>query len=321
MSNALSPVGLVPLGLQGSYVAGAPDTVAPVLTDPPTVEGIGPTTATGSVSTDDGSGFLFVLVSTSPSVPDAAVYDTGDIQEVTEAGAQSIALIGLTPSTGYYLYVGQRDPALNEAVVVRSVLFTTTAAGDTTAPVLTLPTGTNTGPFSGLGSVTSDTAEGTLYYITTTNSTATVPAVKAGNTQPVTAAGVQDITITGLNESTGYYNHFVHRDAAGNDSLVSSSAQWFTEADTPEVGSINLSNPVTHVLKNNAGMPFASVAYRCTIVVASTGALIGVKTGTTTSGALIGVLTDAALVAGADYFVIVEPGAGGAYGVFRVTAT
>lgn len=321
MSTALSPVGLVPLGLQGNYVAGAPDTVAPVLISPPTVGGIGPTSATGSVSTDDGSGFLFVLVSTSPSVPDATVYSTGATQAVTAAGAQPIPLTGLTPSTGYYLYVGQKDPALNEAVVVRSVLFTTTAAADTTAPVLTSPTGTNSGPFSATGSVTTDTPEGTLYYVTTTSPTATSATVKAGNTQPVTTSGVQNITITGLNESTGYYNHFLHRDSAGNDSLVSSSAQWFTAADTPAAGSINLSNPVTHVLKNNAGMPFASVAYRCTIIVASTGALIGVKTGTTTAGALIGVLNDAALVVGTDYFVIVEPGAGGAYGIFRVTAT
>lgn len=321
MSFALSPVGLVPLGLQGNYTAGAPDTVAPVLTSPPTVSSIGSTSATGSVTTDDGSGFLFILVSTSASVSDATVYATGSTQAVTAVGAQSIALTGLTASTGYYLYAGQKDPALNSAVVVRSALFTTTAAGDTTAPVLTLPTGTNTGIASGIGSVTTDTGEGTLYYITTTGATATAVAVKAGNSQPVSMSGLQNVSITGLTASTGYYNHFVHRDVAGNDSLVSTSAQWFTEADTPPVGSLNLSNALTHVLKNNAGMPFTSVAYRCTIVVASTGALIGVKTGTTTSGALVGVLTDAALVVGTDYFVIVEPGAGGAYGVFRVTAT
>jgi len=189
------------------------------------------------------------------------------------------------------------------------------------APVLTLPTGTNTGPFSGTGTVTTNTANGTLYYITTTSPTALLAAVKAGNSQPVTASGLQNITITGLAASTGYYNHFVHTNSSGVDSAVSSSAQWSTAADTPPVGVIDLSNPITHVLKNNAGMPFTSVAYRCTIIVASTGALVGVKTGTTTAGALIGVLTDAALVLGTDYFVIVEPGAGGAYGVFRVTAT
>lgn len=321
MSTALFPVGLVGVGLLGAYSAGAPDVVAPTLTSPPTVGSIAVTTASGSVVTNEGGGFLFILVSTSPSVPDATVYATGATQAVSAPGAQSIALTALAPSTGHYLYVGHRDAALNAAAVVRSALFTTTAAADATAPVLTLPTGTNTGPFSAIGSVSTDTAEGTLYYITTSSPSATLAAVKAGSSQPVTATGVQNITITGLTDGTGYYNHFVHTDAATNNSLVASSAQWFTEDVAPSVGSIDLSNPLTHALKNNTGMPFASVPYRCTIVAASNGALIGVKTGTTTAGALVGTLTDAALVAGTQYFVIVEPGAGGAYGIFRATAS
>lgn len=321
MSTGLYPVGLVGVGLQGVYTPGVADTTTPVLTAPPTVSAIGATGATGHVTTDDGSGYLFVLVSSSPSATDATVYATGGVKAVSAEGAQAITLTGLAPETAYYLYVGQKDSALNEAAVVRSEMFTTTAAGDTTAPVLTLPTGTNTGPFSAIGSVTTDTADGTLYYLTTTSPTAAAGTVKAASTQAVTASGLQNISITGLNESTGYYNHFLHRDAAGNDSAVSSSAQWLTESAAPAVGSINLGSPLSHVLKNNTGTPFASAAFRCTIIVAATGALIGVKTGTTTAGALVGVLTDAALVAGTDYFVIVEPGGAGAYGVYRATAT
>lgn len=193
--------------------------------------------------------------------------------------------------------------------------------GDTTAPVLSSPTGESSGLYSGVGSVSTDTAEGTLYYITTTSATATAAAVKAGNAQAVTTTGVQNISITGLSSATGYYNHFLHRDAAGNDSAVANSAQFFTDTPAPVSGSIDLSNAVAHVLKNNTGAVYASVAFRCTIVNYATGALVAIKTGTTTSGGLVGVLTDAALVAGTEYWVIVEPGGSGAYGVYRATAS
>lgn len=193
------------------------------------------------------------------------------------------------------------------------------SAGDTTAPVLTLPTGTATGTTTATGSVTTDTGEGALYHITTTSSTATVSAVKAGSSQAVTSAGSKSISVTGLSASTTYYHHFVHTDASANDSAVASSAGFTTSsASTPE---IDLSDPVVHVLKNNTGAVYTSVAYRCTIVNYSTGAFVAIKTGTTTAGGLVGVLTDAALVAGTDYWVIVEPGASGAYGIYRATAS
>lgn len=192
------------------------------------------------------------------------------------------------------------------------------SAGDVTAPVLTSPTGAATGETTASGSVSTDTAEGTLYRVTTTNATETAATVKAGASQAVTATGVQSITATGLAASTAYYHHFVHRDVAGNDSTVSTSAQFTTDA--PAVVGIDLSNASLHVLKNNAGTVYASAAFRCVILNASTGAFVAVKTGTTTAGGLIGVLTDAALVAATVYYVIVEPGAGGAYGVFKAAA-
>ena len=183
------------------------------------------------------------------------------------------------------------------------------------APVLSLPTGTNTGPYSAIGSVVTDTAGGTLHYLTNTSPTATSASVKTAGTQPVTLVGQQDIAITGLSADTTYYNHYLHS-KDGEDSAVVSSPAWETE-DVPVVtGSLSITQP----LKNNAGMPYVSTAYRCTIVKTSDGSLVGIKTGTTSAGAVVGTLTDAALVSGQDYFVIVEPGAGGAYGIVRVTS-
>lgn len=115
-----------------------------------------------------------------------------------------------------------------------------TGGGDITAPILTLPTGENTGKYSAIGSVTTDENNGNLYYLTTTSPTATSTAVKAGGVQSVTVVGIQEITITGLAANTGYYNHYLHRDASGNDSLVSSSPQWFTAAEVAPVGTVTI---------------------------------------------------------------------------------
>lgn len=113
-------------------------------------------------------------------------------------------------------------------------------SGDVTAPVLSNPTGTNTGKYSAIGSVTTNEAGGLLYYITTTSATATAAAVKAGSSGAVAASGVQNITITGLSAGTTYYNHFLHRDAAGNDSAVASSPSWSTEAEQPPTGVVTI---------------------------------------------------------------------------------
>lgn len=193
--------------------------------------------------------------------------------------------------------------------------------GDVTAPVLSLPTGTTAGLYSATGTVTTDTAEGVLYYLANTSPTALAAAVKSGSSQPVTAAGLQNVSLTGLAASTGYYVHYLHSDAAGNESAVATSAQFFTDTPAPVTGQIDLSNPVAHVLKNNAGAVYSGVSYRCAIVNYASGALVAIKTGTTTAGGLVGVLSDAALVAGSDYWVVVEPGGSGAYGLYRATAS
>lgn len=104
--------------------------------------------------------------------------------------------------------------------------------GDTTAPVLSSPTGTQTGSSTASGTVSSaNDANGTLYYYASTNATETAATVKAsGATQAVTATGAQSVAFTGLSPSTTYYAHYVHRDAAGNDSNAVDSASFTTTA-------------------------------------------------------------------------------------------
>lgn len=105
------------------------------------------------------------------------------------------------------------------------------ASGDTTAPTLTSPTGASTGSTTASGTVSTNEANGTLYRLASTNSTESVATVKAAAlTQAVTATGSQSVTFTGLTASTTYYAHYVHADAAGNDSAISSSASFTTGA-------------------------------------------------------------------------------------------
>lgn len=111
-------------------------------------------------------------------------------------------------------------------------------SADTTAPTLTSPTATATGTTTAVGAVSTNEASGTLYWLASTNATETVATVKAGSSQAVTTTGSQAVSVTGLIASSSYRLHFVHRDAAGNDSAVASSALFNTPAEddtTPPV--------------------------------------------------------------------------------------
>lgn len=102
--------------------------------------------------------------------------------------------------------------------------------GDTAAPTLTTPTGTSTGTTTASGSVSTNEANGTLYYLASTNASESAATVKAASSQAVSSTGSQSVSFTGLTAATTYYAHYVHRDAAGNDSAVATSASFTTSA-------------------------------------------------------------------------------------------
>ena len=103
-------------------------------------------------------------------------------------------------------------------------------SADTLAPVLDSPSATATGPLTASGSVnTTNDANGTLYFWATQNATETVADIKAnGSSQAVAAEGQQNVTVSGLTQATTYYLHFVHTDAASNDSLRATSTSFTT---------------------------------------------------------------------------------------------
>jgi len=103
----------------------------------PTATKTGAVSATGTVSTDEGAGTLYTLVSTSNTIiddSDDGFWDASGKQEqpVSASGLQNIAMFGLTPSTTYTVYYGQTDSAGNRSNVVRSLEFTTDAAPPST---------------------------------------------------------------------------------------------------------------------------------------------------------------------------------------------
>jgi hypothetical protein len=141
---------------------------------------------------------------------------------------------GNTSLDGEAWYVGTNlSVAEIEAITADPSIVIEYIAPDTTAPVLTSPTGTATGASTASGTVVTDEANGTLYRLASTNATETAATViAAALTQTVTATGSQAVSFTGLTSSTTYYAHYVHRDASGNDSTRVSSSSFTTTAGT-----------------------------------------------------------------------------------------
>lgn len=208
---------------------GTPDTTAPTLSSPTGTQ-TGTTTASGTVTTNEANGTLYFMASIN-ATETAATVKAGATQAISSTGSKSVAVTGLTANTLYYMHYLHRDAAGNDSTVSNSASFTTAAAGDTTAPVLSLPLGTQTGSTTASGGATTNEANGTLYRYISANSTETAATIKAANlTTAVSATGAVAVAFTGLTANTLYYAHYVHRDAAGNDSNVVSSASFTTAA-------------------------------------------------------------------------------------------
>jgi hypothetical protein len=210
--------------------AAAADSTPPTLTSP-TASSTGTTTGSGSVTTNEGNGTLYYLASTN-ATETATTVKTGATLAITSTGSKPVTVSGLTAATTYYLHFLHRDAAGNDSSVANSASFTTSASGDTTPPTLSSPVGTQTGPNTATATVGTDEANGTLYYMVSTNTTETATTVKAGSSQAVTATGTQNVSFSGLTASTTYYSHFLHRDAAGNDSTVANGPGFTTASAT-----------------------------------------------------------------------------------------
>ena len=122
--------------------------------------------------------------------------------------------------------------------------------GDAIAPVLTSPTGTQTGSSTATIGATTDEGNGTMYAVVTVSGTApSVAQIQAGQdnsgsaaaysgSQSISSTGAKTFSATGLAASTSYYAHVQHKDAAGNDSTVVTSAQFTTASGASALAKI-----------------------------------------------------------------------------------
>ena len=292
--------------------SGPPDLTAPTITSA-TGAATGDTTATGSVTTNEGNGTLY-YVTTGNATETAATVRAGSSQTVTAVGVQGITATGLPSGTTLRHHFLHRDAAGNDSAVLSSGTFTTTAP-DVTPPQLTSPIASATGSTTATGSVNTDEANGTLYFLATTNATETAATIKAGASQAVSVTGVQGVSVTGLTAATAYYLHFLHRDAEGNDSVRATSAQ-FTTGAAP--GTPKLTLPP---LRNNTGTLLASQAGATAHVYeVATGNKVATVTGCASDAAGVMQVPHASMVIGTEYRAVIVL-ANGAEGLQKATAT
>jgi hypothetical protein len=286
--------------------AGGGDTTAPVLSSP-AGSSTGPSSASISVITDEGAGVLYSILAITSTPPSSVQIQAGQTNSgatapwsgntaVGSTGSKSFTPTGLGASTTYYAHFQQIDSSGNNSSVVTSAAFTTSASGDSTAPTLSNPTGTKTGASTATGTVSTNEANGTLYRFATVNATETAATVKAANlTSAVTTTGVQNVSFTGLTQNTQYYAHYVHRDAAGNDSARVSSAAFTTDA-------VSVGRITTPPIKNNTGTVLANISgWTAYVYNATTRALVTTVTGLTTSATGVLTIDHASIVTGTNY--------------------
>ena len=255
------------------------------------------------------------------------------------------------------------DGTLNASAnwICGAVALVPASAGDTTAPVLSSPTGTATGSTTATVGATTDEGNGTMYAFVSTSATPPSAAdLKAGTgavwsgSQAISTTGAKTFNASGLPASTALYAHLIHTDAAANDSNIVTSAQFTTNAAassiTAATGAATVSaageslaeSTVTaaagaatvsavggtltvitsSAFKNNTGTVLASLTnVTAWVHNPTTGALVVKLTGQTTNASGVLTLNDAAIVSATTYRVVYRNEDDGAEGMETVTAS
>jgi hypothetical protein len=133
-----------------------------------------------------------------------------------------------------------------------TTLAVNTSLASVTAPVLSLPTAAKNGSNAYTGTVTTDKTGGTLFHVVTTSATQpSVAQIEAGQDHtgsaapakgaltPV-AAGLRNVSGSGLTAETTYYIHYVQT-GTFNDSNRVVSASFTTDAIAAGTGTVTIS--------------------------------------------------------------------------------
>lgn len=247
-----------------------PDTTAPVLTLAmiiATGTAAGAATANIAAKSNEAGGTLYwgVYADTTGLTYADVVAGTGAARHgsVTNHVAnvsKTVAVTGLAPSTAYWSAWAQADAAGNHSnVLVSAASATTDSIADTTAPVLSAGSITETGDTTATLSVTSNETGGTLYWSVVTSTfgktyadvVAGTGAAAHGSLTNHVAGTPKTILATGLAAGTTYWAMFAQADAAGNHSNVLNSAASATTTG----GGVNVAPAIT----SNGGGSTAAV--------------------------------------------------------------
>jgi hypothetical protein len=221
--------------------------LGPVLSDP-TATSIAQTTATIGCTTDDATGTLYAVVTTSATQPSIAQIKAGQNHTGAAAvwagdddslsvGANTFSVTGLTAGTQYYTYFVQND-GVDDSNVLAGSFQSATAAGS--PAVLSSPGFSNVGGTTATVSVDTDKNTGTLYWFVSTSASPPsaanlktgTGAARFGQTASINT-GANNFSVTSLNYATAYYAHFIQNDGDGDSNIVSTTV-FTTDAEPVE---------------------------------------------------------------------------------------
>lgn len=145
--------------------------------------------------------------------------------------SHSITLTGLTPSTTYHFQVSSGDSSYNYATS-SDYTFTTSAAADTTGPVISTVSAGDPGETSVTITWTTDeSSDSQVNYGLTSTYT-------ASTTLDASLSTSHSVTVSGLSADTTYHFRVRSSDASGN-LTVSSDYSFTTDAADPEVQQVS----------------------------------------------------------------------------------
>lgn len=295
---------------------GGGDTTAPTLTSPSGAGGA--LTCSGSVTTDEGNGTLYAVVTASDTAPSKAQVKAGQdhtgaaalrthSQAISSSGSKSVPGGSVTAGTRYFHFMHE-DAAANQSAVVTSSSFSVTSSGPT---INTQPSNqTVTTPATATFSVSATASGGSLSYQWQRQPSGGSFSDISGATSSSYTTGAT--SVSGGSHNNGDAYRCVVTDS--NGSTTSSSATLTVNAS----GSVSLTSSA---LRDNTGTLHLSASFEAFVLNVTTGALVVKKTGLT-SHASTGVVsfTDASLVSGTQYRVIWRRTDTGAQGVEILTA-
>jgi hypothetical protein len=211
----------ITVNAQGQVIAitrGTPDTLPPVISAV-TVTSITATSATITWTTNEPADSQIEYGPTSS-------YGTSSTLDPSPVTTHSVTITGLTAITLYHYRVKSRDTASNLATS-GDFTFTTTAAPDTTSPVISAVASSGlTATGATITWTTDEPGDSQVEYGPTT-------AYGASSTINPSLLTSHSVPITGLTASTLYHYRVKSRDAASN--LATSGDFTFTTAAPPDI--------------------------------------------------------------------------------------